>query len=405
MKRLINNHFFLVGVSLLLVGGIFYLGYYTGSTKNLGVASITELSNKDVGRPEQVDFSLFWEAWNTLNNKYVGSSTPSDMEKVWGAIQGLASSYEDPYTTFFPPEEAKSFEESVSGNFEGVGMEIGIRDGVLVVVAPLKNTPAFRAGIKAGDRILKIDGEEASRLPVDKAVKLIRGEKGTVVKLTIEREGSGVIEIPVVRDRIEIPTVDTELRNDGVFVLRLYNFSALSPGLFRQGLREFVESGSNKLVIDLRNNPGGYLEASVDMASWFLPAGKVVVQEDFGKSRDPEYYRSKGYDVFNESLKLIILVNGGSASASEILAGALSDHGKATIVGEKTFGKGSVQELVKLRGDTSIKVTIARWLTPNGTSISEDGLIPDVEVKISEEDAEKLIDTQLEKAVEILLKQ
>ncbi len=405
MKQLFSKQSSLIFVVLAILSGVFALGYYSGEKSHPALADIDDLKNKEVGKSGDADFSLFWEAWNTLNQKYAGSTTPSSDERVWGAIEGLAASYDDPYTTFFPPEEAKNFEETVSGNFGGVGMEVGIRDSTLVVIAPLKNTPAYRAGVKAGDKIIKIDDTESSGLSVDKAVKLIRGEKGTTVVLTLARENiEEPLKVSMVRDAIEIPTVDSELRKDGVFVLRLYNFSALSPGLFRQGLREFIESGSDKLILDLRNNPGGYLEAAVDMASWFLPAGKVIVQEDFGKDREAENYRSKGYNIFREGLGMVILINGGSASASEILAGALRDHDKAILVGEKSFGKGSVQELIKLPGNTSLKVTVARWLTPNGTSISGGGIKPDVEIKISAEDEKKLIDTQLEKAAEILLK-
>lgn len=405
MNRLFGRQIVLVVVSFALLGATFGVGYFVGMVNRPAIDSVTSLTNKEVGKSSQTDFATFWQAWNTLNQKFVGSSTPSDQDKVWGAIQGLAASYGDPYTVFFPPVESKSFSETVSGNFSGVGMEVGIKEGVLVVVAPLKNTPAARAGVKAGDRILKIDKTDAELLPVDSAVKLIRGEKGTTVTLTLGRDGiKDPIVVPITRDDIEIPTVDTELRKDGVFVLRLYNFSAVSPGLFRQGLREFVESGSDKLVLDLRNNPGGYLEAAVDMASWFLPAGDIIVKEEYGKGKDPDIYRSKGYDVFTDKLKMAILINGGSASASEILAGALHDHGKATLVGEKSFGKGSVQELVSLPNNTSLKVTIARWLTPNGTWISGNGITPDVPVKITDEDAKKLRDAQLEKAAEILLK-
>ncbi len=405
MKQFFSKQSTLILLVLATLGGVFTLGYYSGEKSRSALAEIADLKNKEVGKPQDTDFSLFWEAWNTLNQKYAGSTTPPSNERVWGAIEGLAASYGDPYTSFFPPEEAKNFEETVSGNFGGVGMEVGIREGILLVIAPLKNTPAYKAGVKAGDKIIKIDDMEASGLSVDKAVGLIRGEKGTTVVLTLSRENTEEpIKVSIVRDAIEIPTVDSELRPDGVFVLRLYNFSALSPALFRQGLREFIESGSDKLILDLRNNPGGYLEAAVDMASWFLPAGKVIVKEDFGEDRKSEDYRSKGYDVFKEGLGMVVLINGGSASASEILAGALRDHGKAILVGEKSFGKGSVQELINLPDNTSLKVTVARWLTPNGTSISGGGIKPDVEIKMGPEDEKKLIDTQLEKAAEILLK-
>ena len=223
--------------------------------------------------------------------------------KSGGAIQGLVSSLGDPYSVFLPPAETEMFESDISGNFEGVGMEIGIRDKILTVIAPLKGTPAEKAGVLPGDKIIKIDETGTVDLSVDKAVKLIRGKKGTTVKLSIIRGPKDeALEISVTRDTINIPTIDTEIKND-VFIIRLYNFSANSPGLFRESLREFAVSGKDKLILDLRGNPGGYLEAAVDMASWFLPAGKVIVREDFGKKAEPVVYRSKGYDVFNENLE------------------------------------------------------------------------------------------------------
>ena len=290
------------------------------------------------------------------------------------------------------------------GNFEGVGMEIGMRNGILTVIAPLKGTPAERAGLKSGDSILRIDGEPTDNLTIDEAVGRIRGEGGTPVVFSIAREDeNGLLEIEVIRARIDIPTINWSLRSDNIFVIELFNFSAVSPNLFRDTLREFVISGSDKLILDLRGNPGGFLEAAVDMASWFLPAGEVVLREDFGDHDKPRIHRSNGYDIFNDQLKMVIMINGGSASASEILAGALKQHGVASLVGEQSFGKGSVQELVDITPETSLKITIARWLTPDGTSISDGGLSPDIEVEITEEDLDQDRDPQLESAVELLL--
>jgi carboxyl-terminal processing protease len=249
-------------------------------------------------------------------------------------------------------------------------------------------------------------------MSVDAAVKLIRGKKGTSVTLTILREGhKDSIEKTVVRDVINIPTLDTEVKypagaektkGNAIFVIKLYNFSAISPELFRQALREFVASGAHKLVLDLRGNPGGYLDAAVSMASWFIPSGKVVVTEDFGPNEDPKVYRSRGPAIFNNNLRFVVLVDGGSASASEILAGALQEHGVAQVVGVNTFGKGSVQELIKITPETSLKVTVARWLTPKGNSISEGGLKPDFEVKMTPDDVAAGKDLQMNKAIEIL---
>lgn len=210
------------------------------------------------------------------------------------------------------------------------------------------------------------------------------------------------IERTIVRDVIDIPTLDTSEKPGGIFVIRLYSFTANSADLFRKALREFVISGDHKLILDLRGNPGGYLDAAWDMASWFLPAGKTVVTEDFGKNGDPKIYRSKGYDVFTNALQVIILADAGSASASEILAGALQENGVAKIVGTKTFGKGSVQQLVPITSDTSLKITIARWLTPNGNNLSHDGLKPDYVVEMTEKDVAAKNDSQMLRAVELL---
>ncbi len=413
---------------ILLFAVIFGAGFAFGQRAVPPVQKITTLEGKDPAPSIKTvaDFSPFWTAWNTLSEKYVpatSTAVASDQEKVWGAIEGLTSSVKDPYTVFFPPEEAKMFESEISGNFEGIGMEIGVKDDVLTVIAPLKGTPAERAGIQPGDKILKINDEVSTTMRVDEAVKRIRGKKGTEVTLTLFRDGKKEpFELKVMRDVITTPTLETEvkqgttvspsgttesgsgLRKDGIFVIRLFSFSATSPRLFRDALREFVETGSNKLLLDLRGNPGGYLEAAVDMASWFLPAGATIVIEDAGAKGARNVHRSRGYDVFNKSLKMIILVNGGSASASEILAGALREHGVAKLVGTQTFGKGSVQELVKITSDTSLKVTVARWLTPNGISISLRGITPDVEVKLSSEDIEKKRDPQMDKAIELLTK-
>lgn len=391
----------------VVISIIFSFGYYSGKSQAESGYSNAGVINPTLGQPAGVDFAPFWKAWNVLSDKYVSTGTSTskvnDQDKVWGAIQGLADSMGDPYTVFFPPKESEQFASDIRGNFEGVGMELVSKDGALTVIAPLKGSPAERAGLLPQDIIIKINDKDTSNLTTEDAVNLIRGPKGTPVTLTIAREGrKQAFDVEVVRDTIDIPTIKTQALAGGIFKIDLYSFSATSPNLFRGALREFVQSGDHKLILDLRGNPGGYLEAAIDMASWFLPSGKVVVRENFGEGKDETVYRSKGYDVFNDNLKFVILVDGGSASAAEILAGALSEHGKATLVGETTFGKGSVQELVNITPDTSLKVTIARWLTPNGISISKQGIKPDVEADLTEEDLRAGRDTQLEKAIEIL---
>jgi carboxyl-terminal processing protease len=401
-KRLVG-----VVVGVVAVGGAFIAGTFYGTKQSLAlVDSTASILNKDSVKSQTVDFAPFWKAWNILNERFVPTknhATTTDQDRVWGAIQGLASSYGDPYTTFFPPAETKEFQQEISGNFEGVGMEVDIKDGILTVIAPLKNSPAYKAGVKPGDKILKINDTITANMPSEEAIKLIRGKKGTEVRLTLVSADAKIPhEVKIIREQISIPTLDTEKRSDGIYVIRLYNFSANAANEFRNALEGFVRSGSNKLVLDLRGNPGGYLDGAIDMASWFLPADKVVVKEDSGGRGTDAIYKSKGYNIFNQNLKMIILVDGGSASASEILAGALQEHGIAKLVGAKTFGKGSVQELIDLTPETYLKVTIARWLTPNGTSISEQGLKPDVEIKPTLEQLQNKVDIQMNKAVEIL---
>jgi carboxyl-terminal processing protease len=411
----------IAGVAVLVAfGGGVLLGGKNFTASGISVsASESILSNKV---PLGVDFSPVWKAWEVIDEKFVSTkvevattststpNSPTGLEdpqlRVWGMIQGLAASLDDPYTVFLPPSDAEIFEDDISGAFEGVGMEIAIRDSVLTVVSPLKGTPAFRAGLKSADRIISIDGVSTKGMDIGAAVKKIRGPKGTVVKFEVLREGNTeILEIEVTRDTISIPTINSELRDDGIFKIELLNFSAVSPAFFREVLREFVKSNSNKLILDLRGNPGGFLGASVDIASWFLPSGKIVVTEDYGGKQKSIIHRSRGYNIFNENLKMVILVDGGSASASEILAGALQSHGIAKLVGTNTFGKGSVQELVDITSDTSLKITVARWLTPSGDVIPHDGIAPDIEVKVTQEDTDAGDDPQLEKAVEILMEE
>jgi len=405
-----------MGVSILVIA-VFASGFLIGSTgiaRSLLPAAVAQ-SLGVAAPPAGVDLDPVWKAWAIMDERFVPASVPQNAsstepeiagtpeeKRVYGMIAGMAESLGDPYTFFLPPVEQKQFEEDLAGNFEGVGMEIAIKDEILTVVAPLKGTPAERAGIKPDDKVLKIDDIDTRGMDVTAAVNRIRGPKGSEVRLLIGREGwTAPQEIKVMRDVINIPVLETERKGD-VFVISLHNFTANSPTLFRQALREFVDSGSNRLILDLRGNPGGYLEASVDMASWFLPSGKVVVTEDYGGNQRNVDHRSRGYDVFNGNLKMVILVDKGSASASEILAGALAHYDIAQTVGTNTFGKGSVQELIPITENTGLKITVARWLLPDGHQIPKDGITPDIEVKLTEEDVKAKRDLQMDKAIEIL---
>lgn len=388
--------------SAIIIAGVFVLGLYIGYAHRPYVTRVPTIADKEVPAGVTADFEPFWKVWSIIDQKHPGADAITAQQRVYGAIKGLVSSLDDPYSVYFPPQDAKDFQNTINGSFEGIGMEVGIKDKILTVIAPLKDTPAEKAGIKAGDKILKIDATTTNDMSVDEAVTLIRGTKGTVVKLTIYRDGADKPqEISVTRDTINIPTLDSVLRPDGVFVISLYNFSASSASLMEDALRRFATSGSTKLIIDLRGNPGGYLDSAVDMASFFLPEGDTVVTEDFGANGSPRVYRSKGYDLLNlKKIKVAILVDKGSASASEILAGALSEHGVAPLIGETTYGKGSVQEVIDITDNTTLKLTIAKWLTPNGISISKKGLDPTIPVKISDTDIANKVDPALNRALE-----
>src|SRR3989344_495195 len=317
----------------------FSVGVYAGVTERLQntVSSaqvtipgttITLQGGPDGSAPSDVDFSKFWQAWNLLQDNFVqthaSGTIPTYQERVYGAIAGLTSSYGDPYTVFLPPSDAKQFNDDINGSF--------------TVVSPLKGSPAGAAGVRSGDVIIGIDNKPSEKMPVDEAVRLIRGEIGTSVTILLKRAGvAEPFEVKIVRQTIQIPVINTYARGDGIFVIELYSFSENSTDLFRGALRTFFESGATKLILDLRGNPGGYLDAAVQMASYFLPVGDVIVTGDF-----------------------VGQAGQGSASASEILAGALQQHGVAKLVGTRRFGKGSVQQLMQLGGGAELKVTIAR---------------------------------------------
>jgi carboxyl-terminal processing protease len=409
--------------ALVLIVATFFAGISVGTSSKEDSYSINPVissSGVAIKDPHEVDMTAFWKVWTTLDNRFVGTST-TDAQKMYGAMSGLTDSYKDSYTMFFPPQESKAFQEEVSGNFGGIGAEISEKDGYVTIVTPLKGTPAEKAGLKPGDKILKINATSTKGMSSENAISLIRGEAGTKVTLTIYRDGAKEpLVIPIVRGIIDVPVIETKIvskdgtissstkkiidRENDVFVISLYSFTSNSAQLFRNALRQFIDSGTHRLIIDLRGNPGGYLDAAVDIASWFLPSGKIVLKEKEGKEGKERDYRSKGYSIFNDNLKLAVLVDKGSASASEILAGALSDNGVATLVGTQTFGKGSVQQVIDITEDTSLKVTIAKWFTPKGKSISEVGIKPDVIVEYKKDDVKNNKDPQLMKAVEIVTK-
>ena len=402
IKRFIcNKKFLFILASIVLIAGAFVSGIYFEYTHRPFVDRISGVSNKQPPVAINADLEPFWQVWNTIDEKFPGAKDVSTQDRVYGAIKGLVGSLNDPYSVYFPPQDSKDFSDTINGSFEGIGMEIGIKDKMMNVIAPLKNTPAEKAGLKAGDNILKIDDKSTTDMSIDQAVHLIRGTAGTPVKLNIYRTGEKQPrDITVVRGVIDIPTIETKQLDGGVFDITLYNFGANSASQFADAINEFRKTGDTKMIVDLRGDPGGYLDAAVDIGSMFLPKGSLIVTENFGGDQKDHTYTSKGYGFVDTSaVQVVVLVDKGSASASEILAGALQQHKVAPLIGEVTYGKGSVQEVVGVTKDTTLKLTIAKWLTPDGTWISKKGLKPDIAVDTSKNTDPK-VDPVLNRALQ-----
>jgi carboxyl-terminal processing protease len=403
------------GMAIVLATATFISGAYIGHTGNAqdnqaGVFRMFKTvfgeSPRSVTADDSADLQEFWRVWNLLDEKFVLASSTGQISpeaRIQGVIQGMVDAFGDPYTVYLPPTESASFQDDISGNFSGVGMEVGLRDKLITIISPLPGTPAEKAGLYSGDIITKINNESTEGMGIDQAVRLIRGEAGTVVEFVIYREGeTEFLTIPVTRATIDIPTVKTE-KIDDTFIIALYSFNAISESKMSEAMQQFQKSGAKNLIIDVRGNPGGFLQSAVDIASYFLPAGKVVVLEESGIPENNQTFRSRNLQVKEFAPdNLVVLADGGSASASEILAGALKDHAVATIIGTATFGKGSVQELVELDDGSSLKVTVARWLTPNGVSISDGGLKPDILIERTPADREAGNDPQKDAALRFL---
>jgi carboxyl-terminal processing protease len=350
------------------------------------------------GIEDDVDFGTFWDVWDVLRQTYYDQPV-SEKELFYGAMEGMLNALNDPYSTFFDPELTEEFNQEITGTFFGIGAEIGEEDDVIVVVAPLSGSPAEAAGVRAGDYILAVDGEDIIGYSVHEAVRIIRGEEGTDVVLTLARDGvDETRDVTITRGEIKIDSVVWEVREDGIGVIEIGRFSEDTTALFTEAVQEMLLADVSGLVIDLRNNPGGLLDQAMNIAGFWVGTDVSVLQKVSGEVQS---FRSSGQDLLRD-MNTVVLVNGGSASGSEILAGALQDYNLATLIGETTFGKGSVQEYFELPDGSAFKVTVAEWLTPLGREINHVGITPDMEVEYTIEDYEQENTPQFDTAIDYL---
>ena len=391
-------------LSILLSFFTFYSGYAFGR-RDYELHFSKNPIRVELGRKESakrnVDFSSFFKVWDLLHQEYLGRNDIHDRDLIYGALSGLVQALGDPYTAFLNPEENEMVKAGINGEYEGIGAELGMRDSQLVIIAPLEGSPAEEVGIKAGDKILMIDGVGTRGISLSEAVSKIRGKAGTPVRLTLARgpEGSD-FDVTVIRGRITLASVKWEPRGDGIFYVRISRFGGRTASEWDEAVEEILRQGSlSGLILDLRNNPGGVLSAAVEIASEFIDQGAIVTEEFADGSRQD--FKSTRLGRLT-TVPVVVLLNKGSASASEILAAALKCGRRAEIVGERSFGKGTVQDARDLSDGSGVHITVAKWLTPEGKWVNGEGIAPDYEVEITDEDVEAGRDPQLEKAIEVL---
>ena len=403
----ITEILFILSFVILLFGSGYKLGEYRANQKKIEKPSYNIINVNNKAAEKNLDFSLFWETWDKVEQKFIDKKKLDPKKMFYGAIKGMVASLDDHYTFFLTPEENKQSKDDLGGRFEGIGAQLGMKDNRVIVVAPLKNSPAEKAGVKAGDFINKVDGNSTKEWSLTYAVSKIRGPKGTKVKLTLEREGKE-LEITITRDQINVPSVELSYEKN-IAILKLNQFGENTIDEWDKAVFEIKNKWLKKevkgMVLDLRDNPGGYLEGSVYLASEFLPMGKVVVRQESTNFPNKDYKVLRQGELLD--IPLVVLINKGSASASEILAGALRDYKRAKIIGEKSFGKGSVQEAVDLKEGAGLHVTVAKWILPGGDWINSKGIDPEIKVENQIKEGNtptRSDDKQLDKALEILLK-
>lgn len=353
---------------------------------------------------EEADLDLFWEVWRLLDEDYIEAEETPDEDRVYGAISGMVNALGDPYTAFMNPDEAKSFSQSLNSELEGIGAELTVREGKLVVVAPIKDSPAEEAGILPGDHIYMVNGLPTAEMSLWDAIMAIRGEPGTDVNLTIIREGAEeATDLTITRSKIHVPSIETsyeEVNGKTLAHVAVYSFADETYLEFSDAIRDIQLQGADGMILDLRLNGGGFLDVSIEMLSeFFEDEVKAVVVKNGDGTNEIMYTLGQG-DL--TEIPLVVLIDEGSASASEIVAGALQDHGRAVLMGEKSFGKGSVQELTELMGGASIRITVAKWFTPKDRSIDHEGIAPDVLIEMDGVAVTPEEDTQLQAALDYL---
>lgn len=379
MANIIRNRKIALGVlSLFIIIGVFLFGFLIGHGQlKLEEGYKPVLINKELGKPKEVDFSQFWEIWNRVENDYLGDYDKQEM--VYGAIKGMIISLGDPYSVFMNPEEAKEFLADLEGEISGIGAEVGEKNQNIVIVAPLPGSPAEEAGLLPGDIILEINGKDISLFTIEQAVTEIRGEAGTTVSLKVKREGQFENRtFKITREEIKIPSV--LYKQEGkIGYINIIQFSDDTASLVEKYIGEAKANNSTGLILDLRSNPGGLLTSAVEISEMFVGKDNLIVSEEL-KNNQKDEYRSTEDPLWRK--EIVVLINGGSASASEIVAGAIKDNNKGTLIGETTFGKGTVQDFEQYSNESALRLTVARWLTPNGINLAETGIEPDITVKM-----------------------
>lgn len=393
-----------VVLGLILVGSGFWLGWTSGTKhpQNITVSGAANMISDASGTPNAADFSVFWQAWQDINQYYLRNPSTTNQGKMYGAIDGLLGATGDPYTEFFSPVDSKQFQQDITGDFGGIGAELGTNasSGAVVVISALAGTPALKAGLKPEDAIVAVNGTSTTGMNVDDVVHLVRGPEGTTVTLSIFRQGwKAPQDFKIVRANIQVPTVNFEMKGD-IAHITLNEFTQDADGLFYQALEKAVNNHAQGIVLDLRGDPGGYLEVAVDLAGYFLKPGSPVVKE-VGRAVPEQDFTASGNGAL-QTMPMAILIDGGSASAAEILAGALHDNRNIPLVGQKSFGKGTVQQLFDLSDGSSLKITVAHWILPSGRILDHDGLVPDYAVPVSDADIKSGNDTQLAKALAVV---